>query len=319
MKRWCLLLLLGVAACDGGKPAPSDELTIVVQGDRRELEQQEKSLREREDSLRAEKAKLESQIDDLTHGLKAAADAEQRRTLEEKLKSSRDLESQMTARQTALQAQQGEVLAKKVAMDSDPGSAAKNALALREASAAAREAKLGEREGLLAARERDVAAREKALALREAALPAGAAQQPASQLAARDVPKANAVEAKHRKVLADLEARGILMTDLPAEDQPLNAEIFAARRQGDLVRASDLVGELGRVLARLKVDQKFVEQKMNRLQAVRGSARLAEPQRADVEKLLRDVTAAYSDGHYEQANKELNRIAAILDASSAPG
>jgi hypothetical protein len=317
MKRWCLLLLplVANAACDAGKPAPSDELTIVVQGDRRELEQQEKSLREREDSLRAEKAKLESQIDDLTHGLKAAADAEQRRTLEEKLQSTRDLERQMTARQTALQAQKGEVLARKVAMDGDPGAATRAVLALREASAASREAKLGEREGLLAARERDVAAREKALAQREAAAPAVAAPQPL----ARDVPKANAIEAKHRKVLADLEARGILMTDLPAEDQPLNAEIFAARRQGDLARASDLVAELGRVLLRLKVDQRFVEQKMNRLQAVRGGAKLAEPQRADVAKLLRDVTAAYSDGHYEQANKELNRIAAILDGSLAPG
>ena len=315
MKRWCCLLLV-LAACDGGRPAPSDELTIVVQGDRRELEQQEKGLREREESLRVEKAKLETQIDDLTHGLKAAADAEQRRRLEDQLKTTRDLESQMTARQTALQAQKGEVLAKKVAMDSDSGGASRAVLAMREASAASREAKLGEREGLLAARERDVAAREKALAQREAALPAaGAVPQPAS----RDVPKANAVEARHRKVLADLEARGILMTDLPAEDQPLNAEIFAARRQGDFVRASDLVSELTRVLVHLKVDQKFVEQKMNRLQAVRGGAKLSEPQRADVEKLLRDVTAAYSDGHYEQANKELNRIAAILDASAAAG
>lgn len=316
MKRCCCALVLALAACDGGKPAPSDELTIVVQGDRRELEQQEKGLREREESLRIDKAKLATQIDVLTHGLKAAADAEQRRRLEDQLKTTRDLESQMTARQTALQAQKGEVLAKKVAMDSDSGGAARAVLAVREASAASREGKLGEREGLLATREREVAAREKALAQREAALPvAGAVSQPGL----REVPKASVVEAKHRKALADLEARGILMTDLPAEDQPLNAEIFAARRQGDFVRAADLVGELTRVLAHLKVDQKFVEQKMNRLQAVRAGARLSEPQRAEVEKLLREVTAAYSDGHYGQANKDLDRIAAILDASVAPG
>ena len=311
-----LLALSFICACDEERAAPSDELTIVVQGDRRELEQQEKGLREREESLRAEKAKLESQIDDLTRGLKAGADAEQRRHLEDQLKTSRELQSQMTARQTALQAQKGEVAARKVAMESDFGRAEQAVLASREAAAVAREAKLGDREAQLAARERDLAGREKTLALREAAAPmAGAIPQPS----ARDVPKANAIEVRHRKLLADLEARGILMTDLPAEDQPLNAEIFAARRLGDFSRAADLVNELARVLTRLQVNQKFVEQKMNRLQSVRGGAKLSEPQRADVEKLLREVTAAYSDGHYEQANKELNRIAAILDASVASG
>ena len=53
--------------------------------------------------------------------------------------------------------------------------------------------------------------------------------------------------------------------------------------------------------------------------AARGAAKLSDPQRQEVEKLLRDVTASYSDGKYDQANKGLNRIAAILDASSAPG
>ena len=318
MRRAPWLLLAATLACDGGRPAPSEELTIVVQGDRRELEQQEKGLREREESLRAEKAKIETQIDNLTRGLKAGADAEQRRRLEDQLKTSRDLESQMTARQTALQAQKGEVAAKKVALqtDTDPGRAERAVLATRESGAAAREAKVSERESLLAARERDLAAREKTLAQREASLPAGGGS---SQPLARDVPKANAIDAKHRKVLADLQARGILMTDLPAEAQPLNAEIFAARRQGDFARASDLVGELTRVVGRLQVNQRFVEQKMNRLQAVRGGTRVSEVQRAEVEKLLRDVTAAYSDGHYEQANKELNRIAAILDAGTASG
>ena len=37
-----LLCACGLAAaCDDGRPSASDELTIVVQGDRRELEQQE--------------------------------------------------------------------------------------------------------------------------------------------------------------------------------------------------------------------------------------------------------------------------------------
>ena len=101
--------------------------------------------------------------------------------------------------------------------------------------------------------------------------------------------------------------------------QPFNADIFAARRQGDFPRAWDLLGQLSRVVAKVKVDQRFLEQKMGRLQGARGSARLSEAQRAEVERLLHDVTAAFSDGHYEQANKGLNRIAVILDANVASG
>ena len=42
MKRWCwFAFLLAAAACDDVHEAAPDELTIVVQGDRRELELQE--------------------------------------------------------------------------------------------------------------------------------------------------------------------------------------------------------------------------------------------------------------------------------------
>jgi len=133
------------------------------------------------------------------------------------------------------------------------------------------------------------------------------------------VPKAAAVEARHKKLLADLESRGILMTDLPNEDQPLNAEIFAARRQRDFVRAWDLLNELTKAVAKVKVDQRFVEQKIGRLQSARAGAKLGDPQRAEVEKVLREVTSAFSDGKYDQANKGLNRLAVILDSSAGPG
>jgi hypothetical protein len=111
----------------------------------------------------------------------------------------------------------------------------------------------------------------------------------------------------------------VLISDLPPEDQPLNAEIFTARRQRDFVRAWDLLADLGKVVQKVKVDQRFVEAKITRLQGARGSARLSEAQRGEVETLLKDVTSAFSDGRYEQANKGLNRIAVILDAGAASG
>ena len=73
------------------------------------------------------------------------------------------------------------------------------------------------------------------------------------------------------------------------------------------------------MVSRLKVDQRFVELKMLRLQSARAAARLSDQQRSEVEKLLREVTSSYSDGKYADANKGLNRIAVILDAGAAAG
>ena len=90
-----------LAACDDEKAGNPDELTIIVQADRREVEQQEKVLREREESLAKDKSQLDQRIADLAKGLKAAADAEQRRRLEEELRQSQALEGQLGVRVTA--------------------------------------------------------------------------------------------------------------------------------------------------------------------------------------------------------------------------
>jgi hypothetical protein len=320
-----LLPLLFAAACDEEKSATPDELTIVVQGDTRELEQQEKSLREREESLHRDKSQLDQRIAELARGLKAAADAEQRRRIEEELRRNRDLESQLTTRATALQAQKSEVEAKKQAVEADVSRASLAALRAREAAVAAREAKQAERDSQLVAalkdvgeRDRKLADREKDVALREKAVAAFERQGPA-YLSPREVPKAAAVEKKHKRLLAEVEARGILVSDLRPEDQPLNAEIYLARKQRDFARASDLLEDLSRAVAGLQINQRFVEQKIGRLQGARAAAKLSDTQRTEVEKLLREVTSAFSDGKYEQANKGLNRIAVILDANAAPG
>ena len=320
MKRLlAVVLLAALAACDDEKAVP-DELTIVVQADRREVEQQERALREREEALARDKSQLDQRIADLAKGLKAAADAEQRRRLEEELRQSQALEGQMNVKVSALQAQKSEMEAKKRVMDADLQRAAQAALEVRVASIVSREAKLAEREAQAAAHERDLAQRAKDLALREKAVAAFERQGPPPEYRDRkQVPKAALVEEKHKKLLAELDARGILITDLPAEDQPLNAEIFAARRQRDFARAMDLLNDLTKAVARLRVDQRFVEAKITRLQGARGTVRLSDSQRGEIEKLLKDVTSAFSDGRYDQANKGLNRIAVILDAGAVSG
>jgi hypothetical protein len=325
--RACVALL--VVGCEKDRTTVPDELTIVVQGDRSELESQEKSLREREESLKKDRARLEARIADLANGLKAAADAEQRRGLEQELRRNQDDAAQLATRATALEAQKTEVQAKKQAVEADFDRVAVAALQAREATVARREATIAERESQLATalrdladRDRKLADRERDVALREKGVAALERQGP--QVDARagtdvNVPKAAAVESRHRKLLADLEARGVLMSDLPAEDQPLNADIYAARRQRDFVRAWDLLNDLTKAVAKVKVDQRFVEQKIGRLQGARASAKLGDAQRSEVERVLREVTSAFSDGKYDQANKGLNRLAVILDASAGSG
>jgi hypothetical protein len=312
LRRVAFVLLLAIAAaCDDGPSAAPDELTIVVQGDRRELEQQEKSLREREDALEQEKSRLDGRIADLAKGLKAAADAEQRRRIEDELRRQQALEGQLGVQVSALAAQKNAISARRAAAQPDSNSAPTQ----REALIAVREANLAQREAHFADQERDLAQRLKDVAQRERAVAAFERQAPPDRL----LPKAAAIESKQKKLLAELDGRGVLVSDLAPEDQPLNAQIYAARRQGDYVRAADLLGDLTKAIAKVRVDQKFVEQKIGRLQGARAAAKLNDAQRTEVERLLRDVTAAFNDGKYDQANKGLNRIAAILDASTATG
>ena len=226
MKRvLAVALLLAAAACDDEKGSAPDELTIVVQGDRREVEQLEKSVREREEALQKDKAQLDQRISELARGLKAAADAEQRRRIEEELRQSQALEGQLGVRVSALQAQKIEVEAKKRAVDADVHRAAQAALDARAAAVAAREAKAAEREAQLATVERDLSQRFKDVALREKAVAAFERQGPPPEYRdRRQVPKAAVVEEKHKKLLSELDTRGILISDQPLADAALEPQ-----------------------------------------------------------------------------------------------
>ena len=320
---WASLLL---PACDDDKPGAADELTIVVRGDRRELELQEQALQQREQSLRANKAALDAQLEELSKGLKnLSTDAEQRRKFDDELGKTRALQREAALKLDTLQAEKTEAQAKKAAIDppSSMPQVVGAALAAREAAVASREAKAAERDEGVSRRERELAAREQALAAREKDLADKAAllgSGPGGRApSARDIPKLQDLDQKHRKLLETLSLRGVLIADLPVEDQPLNAEVFVARNQGDLAHASDLLAELGKAVRSVKVDQRFVETKMIRLQGLRSQAPLEGEKKREVEKLLSEVTSAYNDGRYEQANLGLNRISKLLDVSPPPG
>jgi hypothetical protein len=321
-------------ACEPARPVGSDELTIVVQADRRELDAQEKALKSREEALKSEQGQLDDRIRELASS-RAAADFEHRRRLDEELQRAKAAQDELGKRVQVLQQQKISMEAQRTVLDVPQAPGSTSQLSVRETMVAAREAKVATRESHLAGREAELGAREKSLLAREEKLAERAALLEKTVKAAppalakpelmpeppalRDVPTRAAVEGRHKKLMAEMETRGLLISDLAAEDQPLNAGIFSARRQGDYARAADLLSDLQRAVAKLRIDQRFVEAKMVRLQGQRAGARLADGQRSEVEQLLRDVTSSYSDGRYEKANQGLNRIAAILDASHASG
>lgn len=328
-----LIAAAGLLACDSPRPPKdtADELTIIVQADKRELEAQARMIKAREEALKNEQGQLEQRMKELTAN-RAAADMEQRLRLDGELATAKAAQDELSNRVQALQQQKVAMEVQRTALEAPQPAAPTVTVAAREQLLAAREARLSTREAGIAAREADLSAREKALsqvqltlAEHAAALDrtdggtAAAVFHPPEPQPQREVPTRAAVESRHKRLLAEMDTRGVLVSDLAPEDQPLNADIHAARRKGDYARAGDLLADLMKAMAHLQVNQRFIEAKMVRLQGARSTARLRDGQRSEVEQILRDVTSSYSDGHYEKANKGLNRIAAILDAGGASG
>jgi len=156
------------------------------------------------------------------------------------------------------------------------------------------------------------------VALREKAVAAFERQGPPPEYRdRRQVPKAAVVRRSTRSCSPSSTRAGSSSATFPPRTSA-QAEIFVARRQRDFARAMDLLNDLAKAVAKLRVDQRFVEAKITACRLA-APPKLSDTQRGEIEKLLKDVTSAFSDGRYDQANKGLNRIAVILDAGPASG
>lgn len=317
MRRWVVLVALAVLACEDKKA--EGELTIVVEADKSKIQSEERLLDAKKESLQAEQRRLAAEQQEIQErkGQLKSADLALKKKLEDQEAEMVARSKEILAQAEALEGARKELARQKDALlaraagavpAADPGvDARERALALREQAIAAREAEVAVREKSMAAREADVSRREKellGLARPLAAAPAEPAPPPLS-------PKA--LEARHRELLAGMEKRGLLVSDLPLEAQGHNRDIFECKRRGDWARATQLVNELGQAAAAVKVDRVMVERKMARLTELRGGARLAADIKAEVDRLFQAVTQQYNDSLYEKANKDMNRIALLLE------
>jgi hypothetical protein len=185
------------------------------------------------------------------------------------------------------------------------------------------EADLARRTAAVTLRERAVELREKSVTEREAklqealvtAVPITPVVSPALAQKARatqTVHTEQEAEVGHRRVQNEMEAKGLLAADLPADAARLDDQIYAAMRAGEYDRAFDLTDQLGRAVAAVQVDQAFLDSKMRRVAALRSRKQLAAQAASEIDTLLQEVTSLAADGQYGTANRRVNRIAAIL-------
>jgi len=191
---------------------------------------------------------------------------------------------------------------------------------------AAQRAELARREALLQQREVDVARREQAVAAREqalaaaarpvveapAAVPREAVLRPRPPRPAGPIRGRDEAELRHRRALDEMQAKGLLDSDLPPEAAGLDRQVYASLRAGDYDRAFDLSEALGRAIAAVEVDRRFLDEKLRRVAALRHKHQVDAQASTEIDTLLQEATSLAADGQYGSANGRINRIAAML-------
>ncbi len=312
-----LVVLAALLGCDGAKKNSDAELTIVVEADKSKLQNEERLLQAQRDALEEERKRLAAEQEQIEQERSSIGkvDEQTRLRLEEKMKGLAAREREAMARSESLESSRKELERQKQALTGAPAVVAaaspevrERALASREHAIAAREAEVAVREKSIAAREADVARREKDLAALLARPIAAPPPEPGTRVLSR-----KEIEARHRKVLADMEQRGVLVSDLPVEAQGYNSQIFEAKAGGDYARATSLLQRLTTAAAAVKVDKDLIERKMARLSEMRADAKIDAKVKAEVDKLFQRVTREYNDSQYGKANQGMNRIAVLLE------
>jgi hypothetical protein len=179
----------------------------------------------------------------------------------------------------------------------------------REAAVAAREKDLSRREQKLAERESQLAQREEGLASKwkaQCAAPTTIVQTvdaKGTRYTKRDV------EPLLARARAEMNKKGLLLSDLPEPVRDLEGEATRAMEKGDYGQARFAANQLYGTVRVMKVDKAFIADKIRRLNDVLKGQRLTPP----VETLFREATQNVADGNFASANRKLNRIHAAIN------
>ena len=196
--------------------------------------------------------------------------------------------------------------------------------ALDKATAvAAREADIASREKSLAEREKSLADREKALMQRDAEQASrwkdSCQGGSTTIIQAAPTPKGGNLS---KKEVSDLIARGkagmakkgLVTSDLPAYAQGLEADAIKDLQADDVYKASVAAQGFAGAVDQIKVDKKFISDKMNRLNAaIRAKGKMDDAGQAQLGTINNEVSKLVIDGDYISANRKLNQAGALLD------
>ena len=329
-----LVAFLALVACDKEEEGhgKDEDLTIVVEADRSKISKDEQELRIRQvafekerKQLRSEKTKLMTEKNQSQNKDKATSKrlSELETRLWEKERSMWSKESTLEEKRNQLSKSKSDLLLK-AASGGGRGTPAGSTIASREAGIANRERTFANRESNLARREKDLTGREAALARREEEFLKLQAKLSTARMPVipRVMPSGGRVNRKQAEkafkvVSRKMRARGILWTDLPPEMAGLKKEFYAAKKVGNFDLAKDQVSQLEATLSALVIDAGFIDRKFARLDAQIGSKTLKKKSQKDrqaVSASLRKATQLFGDGKFKAANRELNRISALLKA-----
>jgi hypothetical protein len=325
--------LVSQLACDPQPEQPKGEdLTIVVEADRSKLSQAEQELETRRrtfeqqrQQLRQEKARLMEQKEELADEDQSSLSRlkQLERRLWEKERAMWQKEAALDQKREQLAAEKSELLDRVATAGATPVVAGKDALAERDRDLARRERELNEgarKLGRVAERVDALAGRIDQLekSIRELTRAVAASSQRRPVVAARPRTAGPRVgrkvaERMFRGAVQEMRRHGILWSDLPAGLSGLKKEFYSAKKSGDFDQARDAASQLKAALSAVVIDGGFIDRKFERLN--RLIRRNPPSDRQQVSALLRKATQLVGDGQHGAANRQLNRIFALLAGS----
>lgn len=334
-----LAIAISPAACDlfgGGEEGggeTEEDLTIVVEADKSRILEEEQALEAKRSQMTEEQQRIEAEKTALAEKLASLSkkDRKSRETLEAEQQRLLDEEIQFRSRRREIEAEREKLAAEKNALlekittlATSGGGAGGKSIEQRETAVAQREKALAHREAQLATREAKVADVEKQAAesLRQineilAQLQAGGGFSKTVVVSAPAAPAASGatrVQAMNAQKTARkrMDGKGILIADLPpttrssleGADKALGAKSYDEAVDGynNVIAAVDAT----------KIDRRFIEGKMTRLNKAAQATNLDPAKRKKLQGLLAEVGEAATDGRYDRANRKANQIAGLL-------
>lgn len=318
------VLLVGCEKKKEFTKADDEDLTIVVSADRSRIAGEEastrKAIEEVSESLRKEVEKLGAS-DKVATG-QAGNSQETAKRVAEILEQQGSLNRKLEALAQQKDSLIDKAITRPEAATQAPAAPSSPAAPDLTRQIAARERDMAERERAVAGREKDIAERETSLAAREAQLAqrdsacaASAAAASAAQEKSQKVTRAG-VDRAWRALMSSMDAKGVLVADLPPAKQGLIREASTARGAGELGRAMDVIEQAQAAVEALSIDGDFVSRKASRVNGLQKKGGIDTRAREEVARLLQDVTRAYSDGHYVEANRVLNNIVQLTEKTA---